>query len=150
MKYSLHNWCRVFGLPTVLFDADHTADNNYQNALRDLVTNTIVPMCCQLRDELNKWLVPRMGDTSVYLDFDIQALPELQKDITSLVNGLQAANWLTMDEKRIAMNYEPKGGEFDMAYVNSGIVPLGQAGMDLSVPDQNTVDNLNKYNDYPM
>lgn len=150
MKYSLHQWCRVFGMPTVLFDADHTADNNYQNAMRDLVTNTIVPMCCQLRDELNKWLVPRMGDTSVFLDFDIQALPELQKDINQLVSGLSQASWLTMDEKRIAMNYEPKGGEFDMAYVNSGIVPLGQAGMDLSVPDQQTQDNLNKYNDYPM
>jgi HK97 family phage portal protein len=150
MKYNLNQWCRVFGLPTVLFDSDHTADNNYQNALRDLITNTIVPMCCQLRDELNKWLIPRMKANGMFLDFDIQALPELQKDISQLVAGLSQAQWLTMDEKRIAMNYEPKGGEFDMAYVNSGIVPLGQAGMDLSVPDQNTQDNLNKYSDYPM
>jgi len=145
MKYSLNNWCRVFGLPTVLFDSDHTADNNYQNALRDLVTNTIVPMCCQLRDELNKFLVHKMKSDGMFLDFDVQALPELQKDIASLVNGLKAADWLTMDEKRIAMNYEPKGGEYDQAYVNSGLVPLGQAGMDLSIPQ----DNM-KYNDYPL
>jgi HK97 family phage portal protein len=132
MKFSLEQWCRVFGLPVVLFSADSMADNNYQNALRDLVTNTIVPMCSQLRDELNRWLGPRMGQ-GAYIDFDIMALPELQKDIDKLVSGLTNASWLTMDEKRMAMNYDALGGPFEKAYVNSGLVPLDQAGMDLGV-----------------
>jgi HK97 family phage portal protein len=143
MKFSLEQWCRVFGLPVVLFSADSMADNNYQNALRDLVTNTIVPMCSQLRDELNRWLGPRMGQ-GAYIDFDIMALPELQKDIDKLVSGLTNANWLTMDEKRMAMNYDALGGAFEKAYVNGGIVPLDQAGMDLGTD----VDNTSKDYDY--
>jgi len=135
MQFSLQQWCRVFGMPVVLFSPDNMADNNYQNALRDLVTNTIVPMCAQLRDELNRWLVPRMGDTSVFIDFDITALPELQRDLEKMVAGLVNASWLTMDEKRIAMNYEPKGGAYDLSYVSQGLIPIEQAGMDLGFSD---------------
>lgn len=135
MKFSLEQWCRVFGMPVVLFSADNMADNNYQNALRDLVTNTIVPMCAQLRDELNKWLVPRMGDKNVFIDFDIMALPELQRDMEKMVVGLRSADWLTMDEKRVAMNYEPKGGAYDSAYIAQGMIPIDQAALDLSGED---------------
>jgi phage portal protein BeeE len=132
LKFSLEQWCRVFSMPVVLFSADNMADNNYQNALRDLVTNTIVPMCAQLRDELNRWLVPRMGDKNVFIDFDIMALPELQRDMEKMVNGLRSADWLTFDEKRVAMNYEPKGGSFESAYIAQGMIPIDQAAMDLS------------------
>jgi len=131
MKFSLEQWCRVFGMPVVLFSAENMADNNYQNALRDLVTNTIVPMCAQLRDEMNKWLLPRMGDQNMFIDFDIQALPELQRDIEKMVNGLRSADWLTMDEKRIAMNYEPKGGAYATSYIAQGLIPIEQAAMDV-------------------
>jgi HK97 family phage portal protein len=139
MKFSLEQWCRVFGLPVVLFSAENMADNNYQNALRDLVTNTIVPLCCQLRDELNRWLGPRMGKGQ-YIDFDIMSLPELQKDIDKLVTGLAAAPWLTFDEKRMAMNYEPLGGAFETAYIPSGFIPIDQAGMDLGVNEDTNKD----------
>jgi HK97 family phage portal protein len=135
MQFSLQQWCRVFGMPVVLFSPDNMADNNYQNALRDLVTNTIVPMAAQLRDELNRWLVTRMGETGVFIDFDISALPELQRDMEKMVNSLVNASWLTMDEKRIAMNYEPKAGAYDMSYVSQGLIPLEQAGMDLGSDD---------------
>jgi HK97 family phage portal protein len=141
MKFSLEQWCRVFSLPVVLFSADNMADNNYQNALRDLVTNTIVPMCAQLRDELNRWLVPRMGDKNVFIDFDIMALPELQRDMEKMVNGLRAADWLTYDEKRIAMNYEPKGGAYDTAYVTQGLVPIEEASMTLT-PETGNLGNV--------
>lgn len=136
MRFSLEQWCRVFGMPVVLFSAENMADNNYQNALRDLVTNTIVPMCAQLRDEMNKWLLPRMGDTDMFIDFDIQALPELQRDIEKMVNGLSAADWLTMDEKRVAMNYEPKGGAYATTYIPQGLIPIEQANMDVE-PGEN-------------
>jgi HK97 family phage portal protein len=132
MKFSLEQWCRVFSMPVVLFSADNMADNNYQNALRDLVTNTIVPMCAQLRDELNKWLVPRMNDRNVFIDFDIMALPELQRDMEKMVNGLRSADWLTYDEKRIAMNYEPRGGAYESAYIAQGLVPIEEATMTLT------------------
>jgi hypothetical protein len=140
MTMSLQQWCRVFGMPSVLFDTSSTSYNNYQNALRDLMTNTIVPMCCSLRDELNKWLVPAFGE-DVYIDFDITALPELQQDMERMSRILRDANWLTFDEKRVAMNYEEKGGIYEHSYVNSSIVPLEQVMMDLSIPQENMTDD---------
>lgn len=142
MQMSLQQWCRVFGMPTVLFDTDTTSYNNYQNALRDLMTNTIVPKCAQLRDELNKFLLPKFGE-DVYIDFDITALPELQQDMERMSRILRDANWLTMDEKRMAMNYEARGGAYDFSYVNQGLVQLEQVSMDLTIPDDNNNGNNN-------
>lgn len=140
MQVSLQQWCRVFGLPAVIFDTDTSSYNNYQNAMRDLVTNTIVPMCATLRDELNMQLVPRFGEDA-YIDFDITALPEMQQDMERMVRSLRDANWLTMDEKRVAMNYEAKGGAWDMSYVNQGLIPIEYAGMTLDVNDDNSNNN---------
>ena len=111
------------------------------------MTNTIVPMCCSLRDELNKWLVPAFGE-DVYIDFDITALPELQQDMERMSRILRDANWLTFDEKRVAMNYEEKGGIYEHSYVNNSIVPLEQVLMDLSIPsdDQNNDDDSSNDN----
>ena len=140
MQVSLQQWCRVFGLPAVIFDTDTSSYNNYQNAMRDLVTNTIVPMCATLRDELNMKLVPRFGEDA-YIDFDITALPEMQQDMERMVRSLRDANWLTMDEKRVAMNYEAKGGAWDMSYVNQGLIPIEYAGMTLDVNNDNSNNN---------
>lgn len=134
-KITLEKLCRVFGVPVVLFSPDHMADNNYQNALRDLVTNTIVPAIASLRDELNRWLVSRNGGNQFYVDFDIQALSELQRDIEKLVNGLANAPYLTFDEKREQLGFEPLGGNFAKAYVNSGMIALDDVGLDLGNPD---------------
>lgn len=148
MQLSLHQWCRVFGLPAVLFDVDTSSYNNYQNAMRDLITNTIVPTACTLRDELNQWLTPRYGD-NYYIDFDITALPEMQQDMERMVRSLRDANWLTFDEKREAMNYSEKGGAYEHSYVNGGLVALEQVTMDLSVPltPDSEYDNPNQPHD---
>lgn len=140
MQMSLQQWCRVFGLPAVIFDTDTSSYNNYQNGMRDLMTNTIIPMCCELRDELNKYLIPRFKE-DVYIDFDVTAIPELQQDMERMSRILRDANWLTMDEKRVAMNYERKGGAFEYAYVNQGLVTLEQVEMDLSIQDDNSNNN---------
>jgi HK97 family phage portal protein len=144
MQMTLHQWCRLFGLPVVLFDTDSSSYNNYSNAMRDLITNTIMPLNCQLRDELNKWLVPRFGE-DVYIDFDISALPEMQKDMEQMVNQLRMADWLTFDEKREAMNYEALGGAYAFSYVNQGLLPLEQVNMDLTVSNDQSgnMDNGN-------
>ena len=142
MQVSLQQWCRVFGLPAVIFDTDTSSYNNYQNAMRDLVTNTIVPMCANLRDELNHWLLPRYGE-DLFIDFDITALPEMQQDMERMVRSLRDANWLTMDEKRVAMNYDEKGGPWATSYLNQGLIPIEFAGMDLNVTNDDTNDNGN-------
>jgi HK97 family phage portal protein len=134
MKLTREQLCQVFGVPAVLFSTDSMADNNYQNAQRDLVTNLIVPLLSTLRDELNRVLAYGEG---TYIDFDVTALPELQRDFEKQVKALKDADFLSYDEKRIAIGYEPKGGVYDSAYVNSGLVKLEDLGIDLTVPDGN-------------
>jgi HK97 family phage portal protein len=138
-KITLEKLCRVFGVPVVLFSPDNMADNNYQNALRDLVTNTIVPAIASLRDELNRWLVNRNGKGEEYVDFDVQALPELQRDIEKLIASVTNAPFLTFDEKREACGYEALGGAFAEAYVNGGLIPLGESSLDLPNEDEDTL-----------
>jgi HK97 family phage portal protein len=137
MKFTTAQWCRVLGLPPALFDTDHMADNNYQNAMRDLVTNTVVPMLGAFRDRFNTWLLPRLGyQGKVFIDFDISALPEMQRDFEKLINGLRQAYWWTEDEKRMAQNMEPKGGAYDTSLVPTGMVPIEMIGQDLGTePD---------------
>jgi HK97 family phage portal protein len=141
LQMTLHQWCRVFGMPIVLFDTDTSSYNNYTNGMRDLITNTIAPLCAELRDELNAWLVPRFGE-NVYIDFDISALPELQSDMEKMVSQLKQADWLTFDEKRTAMGYEEKGGAYASSYVSGGMMPLEMSMMDLTVPDDNNGNGL--------
>jgi phage portal protein BeeE len=99
------------------------------------VTNTIVPAIASLRDELNRWLVSKNGNDQYYVDFDIQSLPELQRDIEKLVNSLANAPYLTFDEKREQLGFEALGGNFSKAYINSGLIPLDEVGMDLTIDD---------------
>jgi hypothetical protein len=103
--------------------------------MRDLMTNTVIPTCASLRDELNKWLVPRFGE-NVYIDFDITALPEMQQDMERMSRILRDANWLTYDEKRVAMNYEELGGAYATSYVSNGLIPIDQVLMDLTMTDE--------------
>jgi HK97 family phage portal protein len=141
LQMTLHQWCRVFGMPIVLFDTDTSSYNNYTNGMRDLITNTIAPLCAELRDELNAWLVPRFGE-NVYIDFDISALPELQSDMEKMVAQLKQADWLTFDEKRTAMGYDEKGGAYASSYVSGGMMPLEMSMMDLTVPDDNNGNGI--------
>ena len=52
-----------------------------------------------------------------------------------MVNQLRMADWLTFDEKRVAMNYEERGGAYEYSYVNQGLMPLEQVNMDLTIPN---------------
>ena len=84
--------------------------------------------------------MPRYGE-DVFIDFDITALPEMQQDIERMVRSLRDANWLTFDEKRVAMNYQEKEGAFEYAYINQGLIPIEQAVMDLTVPPSQDIQD---------
>jgi HK97 family phage portal protein len=151
MDLSLQQWCRMLGLPPVLFTPDNMADNNYQNALRDLVSNTCIPLLASLRDQLNKFLLPAFKvQGRAFIDFDVSGLAELQRDIEKLVNSLTRAYWLTEDEKRVMMNYEPKQGIYATSLVPQGLTPIEMIGMDLSTqeppaqPGEDTEDDTDE------
>ena len=65
----------------------------------------------------------------------------MQQDIERMVRSLRGANWLTFDEKRVAMNYQERNGAFDYAYINQGLIPIEQAIMDLSIPQDSNIED---------
>ena len=124
----------VFNFPPALLSLERATDNNFDAAVKYVVTNTIYANLCSYRDRNNQWLVPKFGfkKGEVYLDFDISSLPELQGDFQKMVDSLVKMDFLTYDEKREAMKYDVMGGPYATAYIGSGLKPIEQVfeGMD--------------------
>jgi hypothetical protein len=68
----------------------------------------------------------------------------MQQDMERMSRILRDANWLTYDEKRVAMNYEELGGAYATSYVSNGLIPIDQVLMDLTMTDgQNDISDNN-------
>lgn len=100
--------CNVLGVPPGLLKSDQT----YTNApayWKQLIYGVIAPEAYSLRDAWNSTLLEMFGlDPRKYqIDCDPSSLPELSQDLKEQVAAVQNANWLSVNEKRIATGYEP-------------------------------------------
>jgi hypothetical protein len=108
-KLSL-NQQRMFAItigvpPEMLGDPEVKTYASYSEARASFYTETVLPLMDILRDEFNRWLVP-MYDARLWLDYnteDIEALAPMRAARWAQVN---AATFLTVDEKREAVGYD--------------------------------------------
>lgn len=130
----------VFNYPPALLSLERATDNNFDAAVKYVVTNTIYANLCSYRDRMNQWLIKQFGykPGEYYLDFDISGLPELQGDFQKMVDSLSKMDWITFDEKREAMKYDAKGGAYDTAYIGSNLIPIELAGDMGTIPNNET------------
>lgn len=100
----------AFGVPPQLLGipGDNTYAN-YQEARLAFWEETVIPLLCHLRDELNAWLVPQFGDGAP-LAFDLDGIPALALRRERVWARLQAAQFLTLNEKRRAVGLPDIGG----------------------------------------
>jgi HK97 family phage portal protein len=102
----------TFGVPPQLMGIP--GDNTYANmqeARLALWEQTVLPWLYKLRDELNNWLVPQFGD-DLRLDIDEDAISALGSKREAKWEKVNQADFLTINEKREAVGYEPvKGGD---------------------------------------
>jgi len=109
MGLNLRDLCNLYGFPSLLMGDDNQKTySNYEQAVKSMIFNCVVPLITELRDNLNKWLVPAYSKAEgrqYYIDFDITVLPELAEDMDKLVSQLNAQYWLTPNEKREAVKY---------------------------------------------
>lgn len=114
--------CNIYDVPPGLFAKDQTYEN-LREAKRNFIYDNIAPTVYSLRDLLNEKLIPSFGldrERDV-IDWDVLSLPELAADIQKQVDALSKADWITQNEKRVAMNYEEIPGEaWNAAYMASG------------------------------
>ena len=100
----------AFGVPPMLLGIP--GDNSYANyaeANRALWRLTLLPLLEKTVSSMNSWLLPRFGN-DLRLDFDRDAIPSLQFEREALWNRLSAASFLTLNEKRASLGYEPVNG----------------------------------------
>lgn len=122
--------CNLLGVNPMLFVVDSTYEN-IQQARKDLVTSLVLPMCCSLRDEMNRGLLKGFGLTKQYThDVDVAQLPELQNDAAAMITSLAPAWWLTPNQRLAAMNEEKSDDpNMDKVWMPTGMQLMEDAAM---------------------
>lgn len=107
-KYlSAREIAQVYGVPPLLVGVPGDATfSNYKEARYHLWEDTILPHLEMIKGELNKWLTPLFGDT-LTLDFDVDAIPALAPKREAHWSKIEKASFLTLNEKRSLVGYEP-------------------------------------------
>ena len=100
----------AFGVPPMLLGlpGDNTFAN-YQEANRALWRQTVLPLVSRIADELAGWLAPAYGPERLRLMPDLDRIEVLAAERESLWRRVEAASFLTDDEKREAVGYAPRG-----------------------------------------
>ena len=99
----------AFGYPPMLLGIP--GDNTYANqkeARLALWEQTILPLLEFALDGLNTWLLPRFGD-GLRLRYDEDGISALNPRREMLWARVNAASFLTDDEKRAAVGYDRRG-----------------------------------------
>ncbi len=128
----------AFGVPPQLLGipGDNTY-SNYGEAKLAFWTDTVLPLLGQVLDGLNRWLAPLYGD-DVFLWYDEETIPALEPLRKQKAERINAADYLTIDEKRRAMGYDdykPSNSPGGVLLVASSEIPLEMAGeIDLPEP----------------
>lgn len=104
---------QVYGVPPMLVGVPGDATfANYREARYHLWEDTIIPLLDHLCDEFNHWLLPKYGNLSLRLCFDLESIPALAPRRENAWKRISKADFLTLNEKRRALGYEPiEGGD---------------------------------------
>ena len=105
--------CNVLNFPIQLVGVDAATYQNAKEAKKALWENVLIPILCEVRSGLNRWLTPFFGD-NIYLDFDLSNIDALQED--KLMRGKairEFAGLVTINEARKMAGLKPmtEGGE---------------------------------------
>ncbi|MDQ0317842.1 phage portal protein [Amorphus orientalis] len=98
----------AFGVPPMLLGipGDNTYAN-YQEANRALWRQTVLPLVARTAEAIGGWLAPVFGD-ALRLSLDADRVEALSSEREVLWRRLEAASFLTDNEKRAAVGYSPR------------------------------------------
>ncbi len=100
----------AFGVPPMLLGIP--GDNTFANfaeANRTFWRQTVLPLAARTAAALSQWLGPRFGP-GLRLAFDMDRIEALSTEREALWNRVAAADFLTINEKRAAVGYQPVPG----------------------------------------
>lgn len=124
MREAQINLCDLWGVPSILFQADPTYQNQ-KEASKRFLEEVILPYLNKKEDALNKWLVDpfrKLEGKNYIIDYDTSMYSELKPTLDD-INALSAI--LTKNEMRVIQGYDTLETEAaDLLFINSGQVPI--------------------------
>lgn len=127
-KMSLRDICNIYGINSALLnDPDNKVYNNVQEARKALYMEKVLPELDTFRDELNRWLTANYNEVTgknYYIDYDLESIPAIQKDMSEMINQIKDSWWITANEKRIAMGYDDDP-VMNQYFIPANFIPFG-------------------------
>jgi HK97 family phage portal protein len=121
-KHSQRDICNAFNYPSELLnDPDNKTNANKEQSRKQLYLDNVIPALVRDFAEMNRSIVPRFKNKRYHLDFDVQSIDAIGQETSEKVDWLEKAWWLTLDEKRMEMGYEPIGD--DARYIPANLIP---------------------------
>lgn len=120
--------CFALGVPPMLLGIP--GDNTYANyaeANRAFWRETVIPFARGNLEEIGNWLGRLQGAPDLMLEPDTDGIPALASERRELSDMMNAAEFVTVNEKREALGFEPVEGG-DVVLVASSDIPLSDAG----------------------
>ena len=128
IKESMREICRAFRVPSQLLgDNEASTYSNYQEARKSLYHEVIIPMTETLMANTQRWF--RAWEPGLLIMPDVDSIEALQEDANARFDRANAAQFLTINERRLLANYEPLEQGGDVVLVAAGLMPLEQVTM---------------------
>lgn len=137
-KMTKADYCALYHIPPLLFDwAEKGAyNNNLAESRKIALTDAVLPELEKIAAGLNSWLVPSYdpdGKRGLVVDHDYEYFPEMQQDRKALVEWMEKANCLTINERREMLNYgvaNPAEENADKIIISGNYKLLEDMGME--------------------
>jgi HK97 family phage portal protein len=133
LEHSGHKLCDLWGVPSVLFDANPTYENQREAGKR-LVLEVVLPYLNFEEDKLNAWLVEPFAkrDKKKYvLDYDLSAYEELRLSVSDTEAFLKTH---TINEVRVMLGSDELEDEYaNQVFIQQGLVPLSDYNIDQGI-----------------
>jgi HK97 family phage portal protein len=132
----------IYGVSSELGnDPDNKTNSNKKESRKGLYMDTVIPQTERIYSELNRFLTKPYRDNEGnlkearfpkrHIDYDVSAIEALVDDMAKKVDWLARAYWLTLDEKRVAMDYDESDNELAKElWIPAGMMPIGELGFD--------------------
>jgi len=124
-KFNKEILCNLFRIHPSLLSSDASTLNNLTEARKALMTMSVMPDLDSLKEHLNDTIQRAFGK-EWYIDYDVMAIAELQDDIEKLGRTLQNMDWVSINEKRTATNYDARPEPWgNFLWSSIGKMPIG-------------------------
>lgn len=101
--------CNVYKVSSTMFN-NHSAstESNVKEMRKDSYTRAVLPERQAVCDAINRHIVPayNVKGKKYHCEMDISGIPELQPDMATMAAWLNAAWWVTPNEKREMQDFE--------------------------------------------